>query len=80
MKYIDVERIRVVTDYRCVAEQIKSDKVENVATGGVKIANLGKNSNNESSKNAVMDGVQIEEFGKVGKIGEFQNRRGQERS
>ena len=80
LKYTDVERMSVVTSNRCVTEQIKSDKVENVAKGGVKIANWGKSGNNESSKNAVMDGVQIEEFGQVGKIGEFQNRRGQERS
>ena len=34
LKYIDVEGMRVVTNNRCVAEQRKSDKVENVATGG----------------------------------------------
>ena len=31
LKYIDVEGMRVVTNNRCVAEQIKSDKVENGA-------------------------------------------------
>ena len=34
LKYIDVEGTRVIPNNRCVAEQIKSDKVENVATGG----------------------------------------------
>ena len=34
LKYIDVEGMSVVTNNRCVAEQIKSDKVEIVATGG----------------------------------------------
>ena len=34
--------MRVVTNIWCVAEQIKSDKVENVAMGGVKIGEVGK--------------------------------------
>ena len=42
LKYIDVEGMRVVTNNRCVAEQIKSDKVENVATGEVKRRECGK--------------------------------------
>ena len=33
--------MRLVTNNRFMAEQIKSDKVEHVATGGVKIENLG---------------------------------------
>ena len=37
MKHIDVEGMRVVTNTRCVAQQIRSDEVENVATGEVKI-------------------------------------------
>ena len=52
---IDVEGMRVVTNYRCIGEQIKSDKVENVAPGGVKIAKFGKFGNSENSKNIVMD-------------------------
>ena len=65
LKYTDVETMSVVTSNRWVAEQIKSDKVENDTTGGIKIENFGKSGNNESSKNAVMDGVQIEEFGRT---------------
>ena len=42
LKYIDVEGVRVVTNNRCVAEQLKGNKVENVATGEVKIGDLGK--------------------------------------
>ena len=42
LKYIDVEGKRAVTNNRCVAEQIKSDKAENDATGGVKIGECGK--------------------------------------
>ena len=34
--------MRVVTNNRCVAEQKTSDKVENVATGGVNIGEVGK--------------------------------------
>ena len=40
LEYIDVGGMRVVTNNRCVAEHVKSDKVENVATGGVKIGEL----------------------------------------
>ena len=42
LKYIDVEGMRVVTNNRCVAEHTKSDKVENVATGGLEIGEFGK--------------------------------------
>ena len=42
LKYIDVERMRVVTDNRWVAEAIKSDKVKrNVATDGATFGNAG---------------------------------------
>ena len=37
LKHIDVEGMRVVTNNRCIAEQIKSDKVESVVMGGPKI-------------------------------------------
>ena len=37
LKYMDVEGMKVVTNNWCVAEQIKGDKVGNVATSGVKI-------------------------------------------
>ena len=40
LKHIDVEGMRVVTNNRCVAERIKSDKVESVATGRQKMENL----------------------------------------
>ena len=42
LKYIDVEGKGVVTNDRCVAEQIKSDKVEDVATGGARNGDFGK--------------------------------------
>ena len=36
LKYVDVEETKVITNNRCVAEQIKHDMVENVVMGGVK--------------------------------------------
>ena len=51
----------MVTNYRCVAEQPKSDKVENVAMGGAKFGKFCKSKNFES---VLIDDVK---FGKVGK-------------
>ena len=57
MKYIDVEEMRVVTNDKHIAEQIKSDstlcarecllnrKVENVVMNGPEVGNLGKEQN-----------------------------------
>ena len=42
LKYSDVEGMRMVTSKKCASEQIKSDKVENVATGGMKNGEFGK--------------------------------------
>ena len=42
LKHIDVEGTRAVTNNKSSAEQIQSDKVENVATGGVQIGEFGK--------------------------------------
>ena len=39
LKYVDVEGMRVVTNNRFIAEQIKSDKVENVVMDA-KLENL----------------------------------------
>ena len=58
LKVIDVEGMKVVTNNRCVAEQIKSDRVESVATGGIKSGEF---------RNV---GFKI---GKLGKICELQN-------
>ena len=69
LTYIDVEGTRVVTNNRCEAEQIMSEKVEKGATGGVKIAKLGQVGKRENSKNVVMDGLKIENMGK------FENQR-----
>ena len=56
-------------DSRCVAEHIKSDKVENVATGAVKIGGFGRGGKRQNLKSIVMDGVKN---WITWKIGEFQ--------
>ena len=42
LKYVDVEGMRVVTNNRCIAEQIKNDEVENVVMDGSQIGEFGK--------------------------------------
>ena len=42
LKHVDVEETRVVTNNRCVAEQIKHDKVENVVMDGSKVGKFEK--------------------------------------
>ena len=66
MKYIDIEEMRVVTNDRHIAEQIKSDptlsvrdcllnrKVENVVMNGPGVGELGKE---QHLKSIVMNGV-----------------------
>ena len=43
LKYIDIEKMRVVTKDRHAAEQIKRDKVESVVTNGSKFGKLAEN-------------------------------------
>ena len=49
----------MVTDNRYVAEQIKNDNVENVATGGVENGKFGKVGKSQILKSIVIDGVNI---------------------
>ena len=42
LRYIDVEEMRVVTNDKHVAEQIKTDKMKNVVMNGVKSGKVGK--------------------------------------
>ena len=49
LTYINVEGMRVVMNNRCVAEQIHSDKVEDVATVGVNIGQFRKFGNSKIS-------------------------------
>ena len=45
----------MVTNNRCVSEHTKNDKVENVATVGVKVGKVGKS---ENAKSIVMNEVE----------------------
>ena len=56
LKYVDVGRMRVITNSEHVAEQIKSDKSENAAMDGVKFGRVGKIDGNPNLKSTVMDG------------------------
>ena len=56
--------MRVVTDNRYAAEQIKNDNVENVATGGVENGEFGKVGKSQNLKSIVMDAVNIRKVGK----------------
>ena len=42
LKYVDAEGMRVITNCRCIAEQIKNDKAENVVRDGSKVGEFGK--------------------------------------
>ena len=42
LKYVEVEEMRVITNNRCIAEQIKHDKAENVVMGGPKVGDFGQ--------------------------------------
>ena len=39
-KYVDVEGMRVIANNKCIAEQIKNDKAENVVTENQKLEHL----------------------------------------
>ena len=68
LKYIDVEDMRVVTNDKHIAEQIKSgsnllhNKVENVVMNGSKVGKFGRQ---QILKSIVMNGPKVGEFGKV---------------
>ena len=77
LKYVDVEGMRVVTQTtRCIAEQIKNDKVENVVVDGSKIGEFGKvcrEQHFEEHRDELESKLERLENWKVGKIGKFQN-------
>ena len=68
LKYIDVEGMRVVTNNSCVAEHIKSDKVEKVVTGGINIGDLGQTGESDNAKSIPINGTIIGTVGKVGNL------------
>ena len=55
LKYVDVEETRVITNNRCIAEQIKHDKAENVLMDGSKVGGFGKVDREQKLKSIVMD-------------------------
>ena len=55
----------MVPNSRCVAEQIKREKLENVATGGMKMKEFGKVGKKQNLKSNVMDGVKSEKLEKL---------------
>ena len=57
LKYVDVEETRVITNNRCVAEQMKLDKVKSVVMDGPKVGGFGKVGREQKLKSDVMDGV-----------------------
>ena len=67
LKYVDVEGMRAVTDNRCIAEQIKNDKAENVVMDGSEVGEIGKVGREQNLKSVVMNGSKVGEFGKVRK-------------
>ena len=64
LKYVDAEGMRIITNSKHVAEQIKSDKDKCVAMDDQKITETRKIGGTQNLKSTVMDGVK---FGKVGK-------------
>ena len=65
LKYIDAEGMRVITNSKYVAEQVKIDKGENVVMDEPKIGEFGRIERQQNLKSIAMDGVK---FGKVGKL------------
>ena len=61
LKYVDAEGMRVITNSKHVAEQIKSDKDKYVAMDDQKLEKFGKIGRRQNLKSTVMDGVK---FGK----------------
>ena len=79
LKYTDVEEVRVLTNDRHMAEQIKSDstlsvqgnmlrsKVESVEMNGPIVGEFGKIERQHNFESVVMNGV------KTGKVGKLEN-------
>ena len=64
-KYIDAEGMRVITNSKYVAEQVKIDKGESVVMDEPKIGEFGRIERQHNLKSIAMDGVKL---GKVGKL------------
>ena len=69
LKYVDVEGMGVVTNNRCIAEQIKNDKAENV----VKDAEVGEFGKSWQRTTFAEHRDEWSQILKSWKIGKFQN-------
>ena len=65
LKYIDAEGMGVITNSKCVAEQIKIDKGENVVMDEPKTERIERQ---QKLKDIAMDGVKIWKSWKIGKL------------
>ena len=91
LKYVDVEGMRVITNSKYVAEQIKIDKEENVVMDEPKIGEFGRIERQQNLKSIAMDGPKFRKFRgddgkqrtkdtvmdgvKFGKVGKLENCR-----
>ena len=73
LKYVDAEGMRVITNSKHVAEQIKIDKSENIVMDEPKIGEFGKTERQRNLKRIATDGVKFRKVGKVGKVDGKQN-------
>ena len=83
LRYIYAEEMRIVTNDKHIAEQIKTDKMESVVMNGSKVGKFGKIDGNTNLKSIVMNGVRSEKRNMVknvvmngvksGKVGKLEN-------
>ena len=59
LEYVDVEEMRVITNNRCAAEQIKHCKAENVVMDGSKAGKIGRIEGQQNLKCVVMNGPKV---------------------
>ena len=59
LKYVDTERMRVITNSQHVAEQIKIDNSESIVMDELKIGEAERIERQQNLKSIVMDGVKI---------------------
>ena len=62
LKYIDEEGMRVITNSKCVAEQMQIDKGENVVMDEPKIGEFGRIERQHNLKSIAMDGSKVGKF------------------
>ena len=78
MKYVDIEEMRVITNSKHVAEQIKIDKDENIVMDELKIGKFRRIERQQNLKSIAMDGVKLGKLENC-KINEKMCRRSEEK-